>query len=35
MVKIDFELAKNEVFGYILEFASLVSANFTYDDRQT
>ena len=26
--------ALNEVFGHFLEIASLVSANFAYDDRQ-
>ena len=34
MAKNGQNLAQNEVFGYFLEIASLVFANFVYDDRQ-
>ena len=34
MAKNGQNLAQNEVFGYFLEIASLVFANFAYDDRQ-
>ena len=34
MAKNGQNLAQNEVFGHFLEIASLVFANFAYDDRQ-